>query len=218
MHPLPLPVDSGASPHRISRASIGIVLAAHALVAFGLLQMEKTIRAPEASAIVSVRLLPSVEAPQTKPEAMPPKPKPVARKPVPIQPLPLLAAPEASPALTPVAVPPAPTFAAPAPPITTPPALAQSQPRFDADYLDNPKPPYPALSRRLGEQGRVVLRAHISAAGLPQNVYLHASSGCTRLDDSALETVRRWKFVAAKLGSEPIAATVLVPIVFSLKG
>ncbi|WP_202634625.1 energy transducer TonB [Rugosibacter aromaticivorans] len=98
------------------------------------------------------------------------------------------------------------------------PASIPTQPRFDATYLDNPKPPYPGISRRLGEQGRVVLRIHVTADGLPQIVQIHTSSGYTRLDDSALETVRRWKFVAAKLGNEPVAATVLVPIIFSLKG
>jgi protein TonB len=63
-----------------------------------------------------------------------------------------------------------------------------------------------------------VLRVSVTANGLPQTVQIHTSSGYARLDDSALETVRRWKFVAAKLGNEPVAATVLVPIIFSLKG
>jgi protein TonB len=38
-----------------------------------------------------------------------------------------------------------------------------------------------------------------------------------RLDDSALATVRRWKFVPARLGHEAVAAWVLVPIAFTLK-
>jgi protein TonB len=73
------------------------------------------------------------------------------------------------------------------------------------------------MSRRSGEQGRVVLRVQVAASGLPTEVHLHAGSGSSRLDNSALETVRRWKFVPARLGSEPVAASVLVPIVFSLK-
>jgi protein TonB len=130
----------------------------------------------------------------------------------------LLAAPAETPAPTPIAVPPAPTFAEPVTATPTPTASIPTQPRFDAAYLDNPKPPYPGISRRLGEQGRVVLRVSVTAGGLPQTVQIHTSSGYARLDDSALETVRRWKFVAAKLGNEPVAATVLVPIIFSLKG
>jgi len=204
------------APQRISRTCIGIVIAAHLLVVYGLLH-GKSINQPSAPIAMSVRLL-SLEAPQTKPEIVPPKPRPMARKPVPIQTPTLLAAPAETPAPTPIAVPPAPTFAEPVTATPTPAALIPTQPRFDAAYLDNPKPSYPGISRRLGEQGRVVLRVSVTADGLPQIVQIHTSSGYARLDDSALETVRRWKFVAAKLGNEPVAATVLVPIIFSLKG
>lgn len=207
---------SGVSPQHISRSSIGIVLVAHGLLVFGLLS-GNTISPPSVPTAVSVRLLsPTIEIAQAKPEIVPPKPMPVARK---SQPTPtLLAAPAESPAATPVTVPPAPTFSEPAVPVAAPPAPVQTQPRFDADYLSNPKPPYPGISRRLGEQGRVVLRVLVAADGLTQSVQLHTSCGYARLDDAALETVRRWKFVPAKLGNEPVAATVLVPIIFSLKG
>lgn len=204
------------APQRISRICTGIVIAAHVLVVCGLLH-GKSISQPSAPVAMSVRLLP-LEAPQTKPEIVPPKPRPMARKPLPIQTPTLLAAPVEMPAPTPTVALPAPTFAEPVTAIAMSPASIPTQPRFDATYLDNPKPPYPGISRRLGEQGRVVLRIHVTADGLPQIVQIHTSSGYTRLDDSALETVRRWKFVAAKLGNEPVAATVLVPIIFSLKG
>ena len=69
----------------------------------------------------------------------------------------------------------------------------------------------------MGEQGRVVLRVRVDAQGLPIDVQLHASSGSERLDASALQTVRRWKFIPARLGNDAVAATVLVPIAFSLK-
>jgi protein TonB len=90
-------------------------------------------------------------------------------------------------------------------------------PRFDASYLDNPKPPYPPISRRLGEQGKVVLRVHVAADGSTTEVQVNTSSGYPRLDDSALATVRRWKFIPARLGQEAVAAWVLVPIAFTLK-
>jgi protein TonB len=89
-------------------------------------------------------------------------------------------------------------------------------PIFDAGYLSNPPPAYPALSRRLREQGRVVLRVHVTAAGAVDEAQVRTSSGHARLDDSALETVKRWKFVPAKRGPEPMAAWVLVPISFGL--
>ena len=103
-------------------------------------------------------------------------------------------------------------------PIAAPPApAAPTPPRFDANYLENPKPPYPALSRKLNEQGRVLLRVNVAADGNATEVQLHTSSGHPRLDDSALATVRRWKFVPARLGQEAVAAWVLVPIAFTLK-
>ena len=90
-------------------------------------------------------------------------------------------------------------------------------PRFDANYLDNPAPAYPALSRRLGEEGRVSLRVFVGADGLPAKIELHLSSGYSRLDSVALETVRRWRFDPARLGDERVGAWVVVPISFSLR-
>lgn len=199
-------------PPRLSRSGLGFVLALHALV-FWLLLRANVIALPEQLAVLSVSLLRPAEEIKPSPEVVPPRPQPVKPRPVPQQPPVQLAAPETSPAPSPVAVP-----STPAPPVAAPPAHVQAtQPRFDADYLDNPKPPYPPLSRRMGEQGRVVLRVRVDARGAALEVLLHASSGSERLDASALDTVRRWKFVPARLGSEAVAATVLVPIAFSLK-
>ena len=40
-------------------------------------------------------------------------------------------------------------------------------PSSDADYLQNPKPPYPSMSKKLNEQGTVIMRVLIGADGLP---------------------------------------------------
>ncbi len=128
-----------------------------------------------------------------------------------------LAAPAETPAQAPIAVAPAPTPVPSQAPVAAAPVVVPTQPRFDADYLDNPKPAYPAISRRLNEQGRVMLRVHVASDGSASEVQLHASSGSSRLDQSALDTVRRWKFVPAKLGKDPVTAWVLVPIAFTLK-
>ena len=90
-------------------------------------------------------------------------------------------------------------------------------PRFDAAYLQNPAPEYPSLSRRLGEEGRALLRVLISPEGLPKDIQLQASSGYPRLDQAALQTVRKWRFVPAMRGSEALAAWVIVPIRFNLE-
>ena len=90
-------------------------------------------------------------------------------------------------------------------------------PQFNADYLDNPAPPYPPLARRMREQGKVVLRVLVSADGRAEKVELRATSGSPRLDQSAQETVKHWKFVPARQGDEKVAAWVLVPISFTLE-
>ena len=204
---------ANASP-AVNRRGLALVVALHAVVFWGLLQM-KLIALPASLAVLSVSLLAPAEVIQPKPEIVPPRPKPVERRPQPMAQPTHLAAPMDSPAPTPIAVAPAPTVvAAPAP---VAPAPVVTQPRFDADYLDNPKPIYPAISRRLAEQGRVVLRVHVEADGRAAEVQLHTSSGSPRLDQSALDTVRRWKFVPARHGQTPTAAWVLVPIAFTLK-
>ncbi len=90
--------------------------------------------------------------------------------------------------------------------------------RFDADYLSNPKPVYPPLARRLGEQGKVLLRVSVGAHGLPESIDVKTSSNSRRLDEAALEAVRRWRFVPARQGDTPISSWVTVPVVFSLEG
>lgn len=88
--------------------------------------------------------------------------------------------------------------------------------RFDADYLHNPRPAYPVSSRRLGEEGRVVLRVRVSAQGLPLAIEVKQSSGSPRLDEAARVAVERWRFVPARLGSEAVESSVLVPLQFAL--
>ena len=89
--------------------------------------------------------------------------------------------------------------------------------RFNASYLNNPEPPYPPQSRRLGEEGKVVLRVLVSAKGFALQVDLNASSGSNRLDKSALDTVRKWRFIPASRGGTAIESWVLVPILFRLE-
>jgi len=204
-------------PQRLSRGSLAVVVIAHVFVLFGLLQMN-VITLPAPPAILSVSLLPSIELQKLESASVPPKPRPMSRQSQSAQRLTQLAVPLEA-ASTPALVSPEPPYEAPASSIVT--ALQaeppQIEPRFDAEYLDNPSPPYPAISRRFGEQGRVLLRVNVDAEGRAGEVQLHTSSGSPRLDQSALDTVRRWKFVPARRGQEPVAAWVLIPIAFTLK-
>lgn len=85
-------------------------------------------------------------------------------------------------------------------------------------YLSNPSPSYPFLSRLAGEEGMVLLRVQLDTSGLPLRVELAQSSGHARLDGSALSTVWRWKFRAARRAGHSVRGWVQVPIRFSLKG
>jgi periplasmic protein TonB len=91
-----------------------------------------------------------------------------------------------------------------------------SSPRFGAAYLNNPAPVYPPIAKRLGEQGRVLLRVLVSPDGMAKEVSLHSSSGSESLDEAAIRAVRRWRFVPAKQGNNAVTAWVQVPIVFKL--
>ncbi len=134
----------------------------------------------------------------------PPQPRPVRKKVVrrPVEPPPVIAAPPQE-APVPVEAPPPPPppapveiAAAPDPePAPAPPPPVLTEPVFNADYLDNPAPVYPAVSRRIGEQGRVILRVLVSPTGLAEEVQVRSSSGHVRLDEAARTTVARWRFV-----------------------
>ncbi len=89
-------------------------------------------------------------------------------------------------------------------------------PSSDADYLNNPAPVYPRMSRRLGEQGTVVVRVLISAEGRAEKAEVRTSSGYSRLDDAALDTVQRWRYMPGKRGGVPEAMWFNVPIRFVL--
>lgn len=91
-------------------------------------------------------------------------------------------------------------------------------PSYNAAYLNNPQPPYPPMSRKMREQGRVILRVLIAVDGTARQVDIKVSSGYKRLDESALNTVRRWRFVPARRGDMPIEMWYDVPINFSLNG
>ncbi|HEX7054368.1 MAG TPA: TonB family protein [Burkholderiales bacterium] len=227
------------APMLVKPRAIGMAaaLGLHAFALYALLEHKPARSALFAAAPIRVEL---VVPPKAEPApAPPPKPKPkpvVKRKPVAKpkpppkpEPKPVLAAPAEAPApLAPAPPPPPAPEPSPPPPPAAAPVVAAAPPApppepvvapvFSADYLKNPPPDYPALSRRLGEQGRVLLRVHVDARGRADEVQVRASSGFARLDEAAQRTVRGWKFVPARRGDDPVAAWVLIPISFRLEG
>jgi protein TonB len=162
------------------------------------------------------------KAPTPSPQASPPTPA-VAQQPAPT---PLAIAPSANA--------PAPSAAAPttvaattasansnlnpnagstsnAPPAPAAPPKVEL-PSSDADYLNNPKPQYPALSKRLNEQGKVVVRALIGTDGQATQAAVKTSSGFDRLDQASVNTVLKWRYVPGKRGGVPEAMWFDVPV------
>ena len=88
---------------------------------------------------------------------------------------------------------------------------------FKANYAHNPKPDYPDIAKSRGWQGKVLLRVKVSAQGLSDGVTVEKSSGREILDDSAIEAVKKWRFIPAKRGDTPVASSVIVPIDFKLR-
>lgn len=198
--------------------SIAITVALHAIAFAALWQLEFARKAFHEVVPLMVDLIapPEPEPKRLPPEVVPPKPLPVARLPVP-RPVeqPLIAADTSTQSPLAVAPQPKPELVVNVP---APPAPARVvPPSFDAAYLRNPPPAYPAVSRRRGEQGTVMLRVYVGADGGAQKVLVHASSGHERLDQAALDAVHQWRFVPARQGEQPVSAWVQVPIRFALE-
>ncbi len=219
--PAATPTFNGTNPNpsarRFSPAGMAVVIAVHAAGLLLLLSLDWAPLPPPPTLMVQIIPPEPVPAPQITP----PRPRPVERTPAPpprpvpqVQPQTLAAAASAPAAVAEV---PAVKEAPPAAPAPAPMPQTVSQARFDADYLNNPAPAYPPLSRRLGEEGKVMLRVFVEPSGRPNQVEIKAGSGWPRLDQAALEAVRRWQFIPARRGDEAVGAWVLVPIVFNMK-
>ena len=128
---------------------------------------------------------------------------------------------EAAPSVAaPVAeAPAAPVVVARAPPTVNAPGRvdAVEPPHFNVAYLNNPRPAYPPIARKLGLEGLVLLRVDVSAGGLPEKIVVAQTSGTPLLDEAAMRAVQGWSFVPARRGETPVAHPVEVPIRFQLK-
>lgn len=102
------------------------------------------------------------------------------------------------------------------PAIAAPPPSLQL-PSSAADYLNNPAPVYPAISQRLGEQGKVVIRVLITKDGSARQAEIQESSGFDRLDQAALHAVMGWRYVPGRRTGVPQDMWFNVPINFALK-
>lgn len=158
----------------------------------------------------------------TPPKPVVQKTKPPAPKPVPVSDEPSEFAPfkPSEPVAAPVQASPPPSTSSSASSTssqTTNSAPTFTEANFRANYAHNPKPDYPAVARSRGWQGKVLLRVKVSAEGLSDDVSVEQSSGHDILDESAVEAVKKWRFIPAKRGDTPVSSSVIVPIDFKLR-
>lgn len=153
---------------------------------------------------------------QAQPAVTPPVTQPVTQA----DPSPL---PATAPSMSPASTSNAASSTASATPVATGPASAAPAPAkvelpsASADYLNNPKPAYPPLSRRLREEGKVVLRVLIETDGTATKAEVRHSSGYERLDQAALQTVLKWRYLPARRNGTPEAMWFNIPINFVLE-
>ncbi|WP_156187855.1 energy transducer TonB [Chromobacterium sp. LK11] len=93
-------------------------------------------------------------------------------------------------------------------------AGADSVALYRAEYLNNPQPEYPERSRENGEQGTVLLRVEVGAAGRAGEVAVASSSGYPRLDRAAKAAVERWRFAPARRNGQAVDSVLMVPVRF----
>ena len=177
----------GAAPANLP--SLTVVIVMHVATFWALTRAASTLPAVIAPAPILVSLLAAepvadtVHAPTQKSVA--PKSAPTAI--APIRPaaesaaLPAAPVATSSPAVMPAdaaaAAPPSPAASANVAAAIVPAIAPVTPPHANAAYLENPPPAYPPLSRRLGEQGRVMLRVHVSADGNADAIELKSKIG-----------------------------------------
>jgi len=106
-----------------------------------------------------------------------------------------------------------------APPVSVPPAPREPvrvQPRLDPTRSREPE--YPPTSRRLGEQGGLVVQVLVEPDGRPSDVKLIESSGFARLDQAALSGIRSsYRFVPGSIDGKPTAQWFTFRFVWKIK-
>lgn len=113
-------------------------------------------------------------------------------------------------------------FAAPAASVSaSPPAPPAPPSTISSDALGtrmiSGKPPrYPVESRRRKEQGIVELLLVLGPDGRVETISVAASSGFARLDDAALDAVRRWRWAPTLRDGTPVKVRGVVEIPFVL--
>ena len=88
--------------------------------------------------------------------------------------------------------------------------------QVNARSTQNHPPLYPKLSKRLKEEGTVILSMLISSQGLIEDISIKESSGYSRLDKAALSAAAKWRYEPATVNGKAVANRYSMPIEFKL--
>lgn len=206
--------------------SLALVIGLHVAMIWGLWNAQIR-QAIEQTTPLFVSLI--VQAPPKVEQAPIPPPKPVKPKPV-IKPKPVVEPPppepqqivSTEPVVEPVefTAPPPPepieVEPEPAPVISEAPAVVDqvSLPELAVACTNRSPPVYPAWSKRMREQGEVVLQVFLDTAGKVVRTEINRTSGSPRLDEAALQAVQRWRCRPATVDGRPVATVALQSINF----
>ena len=208
--------------------TLALVVAIHLALVAALLSYTPVRKALGLNQVLMIDFIRPPQPPVPEPQEIP-KPKEmkvVKRAPEPVKPLPLLALASDAPTPAVIALQPEPSKAAPpveAVPLPAPPAPRVAPPAAPmtitgVQYLRPPQPQYPALSKRRGEEGRVVLRVLVNSQGQPERAEVQTGSGSERLDDAARRAALLALFKPHIENGRPVTVWAIVPILFSLEG
>ncbi len=200
--------DTGLGSSR--KATIfGVIVAFHLLLIWALMTSLGTIIVDRLPPIIKAEIIEEI---QDKDE--PPPPPPTIETPPPYVPPPdiLIDVPVDAPATTAL------TQVTNIPkPVAPPPVQAAIRiaPKVDKRFASRMKPEYPPTSRRLVEEGLVVVECLVNVEGKCQEVKLKTSSGFARLDEAVLKHApRAWRLTPGTEDGKPVPQWITVPIRF----
>jgi len=228
----------------VSLISLLVVVAAHAAILYGIWQYRFSTTAPETITLYAQFVEPPekqqeiAEAPKAelKAEHMPPqiKPQPPVRKVQQPKRQLIAKAPVATPQERVLPEPPVEEYkpepepepkkkvvnetVAAAKPAQMPAGPVTLSSELSVSCPDLASPAYPALSRRLGEEGKLVLQVELDETGRINKAMVVESSGYSRLDNAALSAVKTWRCRPATRDGRAVPAIALQPFNFVIEG
>lgn len=183
----------------------------------------------QAAQVIPKEVFATLITPERAPEPTPPKPQPAVPKTVPVvkknitPPRPAQVV-NNTPSEKAISVP----APAPQPPQKEEPVAAPAQVAAPAapvaprtissgvEYIRAPSPEYPSAAKRMGEEGKVVMRVLVNEKGRAERVEIQKSSGSERLDEAAKQALMRALFKPYMEDGKAMPVYAIVPISFQL--